>query len=96
MTPTHLVLNTKSHASNVATQERMGTVEHHSVAFDLHLDITQTKSPITFSIARKPSVDKDFALLDDELHVPPRHLHIHGHDGRTHDRRTVLGTRLKT
>lgn len=56
----------------------------------------QTKSPIAFAIARKPSVDKAFALLDDELHVPPRHLHIHGLDSRTHDRRAVPGTRLKT
>lgn len=56
----------------------------------------QTKSPITFAIARKPSVDKAFVLLDDESHAPPRHLHIHGLDSRTHDRRAVLGTRLKT
>jgi hypothetical protein len=56
----------------------------------------QIKSPITVSIPRKPSVDKAFALLDDELHVPPLHLHIHGLDSRTHDRRAVPGTRLKT
>ncbi|MNT46339.1 hypothetical protein D3C72_1829730 [compost metagenome] len=40
MTSTHSMLNTKSLASNVAAQERVGTVEHHSVAFDLHFDIT--------------------------------------------------------
>lgn len=56
----------------------------------------QTKLPITFSIARKPSVDKALALLDDERHVSPRQRHVHGLDSRMHDRRAVLGTRLKT
>ena len=56
----------------------------------------QTKSPITFTIARKPSVDKAFLLLDDESHVPPHRLYIHGLDSRTHDRRAVPGIRLKT
>lgn len=56
----------------------------------------QIKSPITSTIARKPSVDKAFVLLDDESHVPPRHLHIYGLDSRTHDRRAVPGIRLKT
>lgn len=39
MTSTHSMLNTKLQASSVAAQERVGSVEHHSVAFDLHLDI---------------------------------------------------------
>ncbi|MNV07785.1 hypothetical protein D3C71_982350 [compost metagenome] len=40
MTPTHVVLNTKSLASDVRRTEAIGTVEHRSVAFDLHFDIT--------------------------------------------------------
>lgn len=59
------------------------------------MPLVHANSANTFAIVRNLGVDKAFALRDDAPHVPPRQLHIHGLDSRTHDHRAVLGIRLK-